>query len=124
MKSTLSKTIEIGGIEIQASVEYVANVVDNGIGAYEFWGDRCVDVRMEWEVDRIFNFQLDDSIPLTVKTYLRPRQFHTRKKYLKACRRMVRQVEKAFKRADAEEFFSDEEIIADASSFDSREYEY
>jgi len=33
-------------------------LVDNGIGAYEFWGQRCVDRRLEWERDS-FDYEGD-----------------------------------------------------------------
>lgn len=34
----------------QLQKDLVIKVVDNGIGAYEYWGQKCVDKRMEPEI--------------------------------------------------------------------------
>ena len=38
---------------VNVEVTYEGEMVDNGIGPYEFWGSRATDVRIESEIDKI-----------------------------------------------------------------------
>lgn len=46
-RHTLTKTITIG--EVEGVLTVTLELVDNGIGAYEFWGQRCTDHQWGWE---------------------------------------------------------------------------
>jgi hypothetical protein len=46
-------TLPSGSVIEDAEFETTGRVVDNGIGAYEFWGATGNDVRYEYEADEI-----------------------------------------------------------------------
>jgi phage tail sheath protein FI len=48
------------GQEIEVVLSAELDWVDNGIGSYEFWGQRCCDTKMEWEVQE-YTFTFDGS---------------------------------------------------------------
>lgn len=58
---------QIEEVEVQGNlygfdvtVPYEGQVVDNGIGPYEFWGSRGTDVRMETEIDwKVEDIEID-----------------------------------------------------------------
>jgi hypothetical protein len=50
---TQLEEVEICGelYQLDITVPYEGEIVDNGIGPYEFWGSKGTDVRMETEID-------------------------------------------------------------------------
>ena len=48
----LFEEVELNGrfYNVEATIGYDAEMVDNGIGPYEFWGARGVDVQIETEI--------------------------------------------------------------------------
>ena len=48
----LFEEVELNGrfYSVEATIGYDAETVDNGIGPYEFWGAKGVDVRIETEI--------------------------------------------------------------------------
>jgi len=48
---TIEQTIPLAnGSEIEAILNVSIRWVNNGIGAYEYWGAKCVDNQYEWEL--------------------------------------------------------------------------
>lgn len=43
MKTEITGTIEINEVEIDFAAEVTYEIGNNGIGAYEFWGQKCYD---------------------------------------------------------------------------------
>jgi len=53
MTGTICKEIELAGMWVEVSADFSADWVNNGIGAYEFWGARGVHNAWEWEVQSV-----------------------------------------------------------------------
>lgn len=57
-------TINYKGTDYEVSYNADVKMVDNGIGSYEYWGQKCIDSRIEAEcqsieVDGIYNIDAD-----------------------------------------------------------------
>lgn len=48
-KTTIDVSDDLQDVEISARAQYV----DNGIGAYEFWGQKCNHSDYRWEIDEV-----------------------------------------------------------------------
>ena len=81
MTLTVCKEIEIAGVKIPACAECVAQAVDDGIGSYEFWGQKCVDKRPGIQVVSIEKLEADDDIREVAKEYIKPENYQSGAKY-------------------------------------------
>ena len=108
---TYETTIELAGVEISVEIEFEASYVDNGIGAYEFWGAKGVHHEWTWEINQVTGMSAIEDVRDVVRNYIVPANYASRKKYLKAFRRKVKQVERALASADASDFADDDAMI-------------
>ena len=111
MTFSYETTVELANIEVNVEIEFSADYVDNGIGAYEFWGAHGVHHDYGWEVEEVRGMCASEDIRDAVKRALTPDMFSSRKRYLKAIRRSVRQVTKALASAEPSEYISDDVMI-------------
>ena len=108
MNFELETTIEICGVELDVLVEFDAAYVDNGIGAYEYWGARGVHHDYGWEIEEVYGMTAMSSIPDAVRNVILPSDYKSRKKYRKAHKRLVRRIEKTLATADVSEYVDDD----------------
>lgn len=118
MTGTLFKTIEIAGIECDVAAEFEASLVDNGIGAYEYWGAKGFHHDWQWEVDDVHSLGFDGDVRERVIEHLRCIGFssNNHRRWLKAVRRLVRRLEQALANMEPrDDIWSDDEICEHAA---------
>lgn len=116
MTQTIEKTVEIAGVELELWTEYEATWTDFGIGPYEFWGATGCHTDYGWEIESVGDLEHAD-VHEAVVSELERNQFpkQNRRRWLKAVRRGVRQVERELATMSAEDVFSDDDIIEHAN---------
>jgi uncharacterized protein YnzC (UPF0291/DUF896 family) len=112
-------TITVAGVEIAVAARVVASYVDNGIGAYEYGSQRCVDHDYAWEIDDVYDLAADESIRDACARDLEFAEFPkvNRRRYLKALRRKVRAVTNGIATLDPldpTDAFDDEKLVDEA----------
>jgi hypothetical protein len=108
---TYKTTIELCGIELDVEIEFEADLVDSGIGRYEFWGHRSCDKQHAWEISDVISMIPLTDIRETVLSYITPADFRNRKSFLKALRRTVRSVENALNKANPADYADEDDMI-------------
>lgn len=106
MTGTISKTIEIAGVEIGVEAEFSADFVDNGFD-HAFGTEHC----WEWEIDETLGMVPDEDVREVCMVYIQPSMFKNRRKYIKALRRKIRAVELAISRANVDDYFDNDELV-------------
>ena len=106
------KTIELAGVELDVQAEFEATVQDFGIGSYEHFGFRGTQHAYGWEIESV------DIVPVnsvldSVNEHLAFIGYPTRnhRRFIKARRRLVKQVERALKRLDSESVYTNDELV-------------
>lgn len=107
MNFELETTIDVCGVEINVLVEFDANYVNNGIGAYEYWGACSVHNDYEWEIEEVYGMTATSNIPDAVRNVILPSNYKSRKKYRKAHKRLVKLIAKTLATADVSEYVDD-----------------
>lgn len=110
MNFELETTIEVCGVELDVLVEFDANYVDEGIGAYEYWGARGVHHDWQWEIEEIYGMTATSSITDAVRNVILPCHYRTRKAYKHAHKRLVKKIEKELASGDVSEYVSDDDL--------------
>jgi hypothetical protein len=99
---TVDKTITLAGVEIEASLTFSAACVDNGAGDYEHFGYRGTDRAYCYEPDGGVELFLAESVNSACRATLDGLAFpkSPRRRYLRALRLMVKQVNTALAKID------------------------
>ena len=118
MTGTINGNIELAGVsDIPVTAVFSASYVDNGIGAYEFWGARGTHHDWQWEIEEVYGLEFDCNVHEQCADYLSWIGFSkaNRKHYLKTLRRKVNQVRKALAASDPNEVFDNDALCDEAS---------
>jgi hypothetical protein len=112
MWATLSTTLEIAGLELEVELDVSGEYVDEGIGAYEYWGARGVHHDWGWEDIQLSNVFFE---PGDIKTALRRYQPGlSGRRFLKAVRRLRRRIDTLLEGTAAKWVADNEEACIDA----------
>ncbi len=99
------------GIEIDVEGEFSYDMANDGIGFYEFWGQKCFDRGSDYPVFVNFEGQLS---PLDLRTdvlrHLRPLNL-TRKRFRKMYRQLLANVAEYLDKADPAKYISENDCI-------------
>ena len=112
MTGTVYKTIELLGVSLDVIAEFDAHKVDSGIGAYEFWGQRCVQTAYDYEIDCVDFIGFDGDEQAVCADYLASIGAKVnRKRFRKLVRQLVRGVNRMLDRTEANSIFDDSELV-------------
>lgn len=110
MDNSFPKTLNLAGILIDAWIDYTFRAEDNGIGYWQVGEQSGTDRDVQIVIDGIEGVTLAEEIAVAARRQILPRNFSSRKKFLKALRSTVRKAELAFERATLDSFANESEL--------------
>ena len=116
MTATVSKEIDLAGIYLEIEATFSVEWVDNGIGAYEYWGARGVHHDYGWEIGEHLNMRFISCVhdEVTLAMHALGRTNHNRK-WKKQHRQWRNAIADAVVHTDLEKVFDDDSICEAAS---------